>query len=141
MAGTGRLEGLADLDPFDLPEWLGHGRVTWQPDEGVTGRHEVRGQLTGGADQALACDLVAVDEAYPAPVADDATRTRAHQAWRHGQVQLVEVDERLTLAVPGRDFTADRVMEALARLARAVGARPEEYAVLLRLGLDAGSSP
>ena len=30
----------------------------------------------------LACDLLAVDEAYPAPVAGDDVRRRAHQAWR-----------------------------------------------------------
>ena len=45
-------------------------------------------------------------------------------------------DGRLTLTVPGRDFTADRVLDALARLARAVGASPDDYAALLRLGRD-----
>jgi hypothetical protein len=77
-----------------------------------------------------------VDEAYPRPVADDDTRTRSHQSWRHGQVLLLQCDGRLTLAVPGRDFTADRVLDALARLAMAVGASPDDYAALLRLGKD-----
>ena len=37
------------------------------------------------------CDLLAVDEAYPEPVVDDATRLRVHQAWRHGQVVIGSV--------------------------------------------------
>ncbi len=49
----------------------------------------------------MACDLLAVDQAYPEPVADDDIRTRAHLAWRHGQVLLIEYEGRLTLAVPG----------------------------------------
>ncbi|MEZ5191272.1 MAG: hypothetical protein R2734_01105 [Nocardioides sp.] len=123
------------MDPFDLPDWLGSDLVTRHSASGVAGSHLVPGRLSGDTpDKVLPCDLVAVDEAYPAPVADDDVRTRAHQAWRHGQVLLLEVTGRLTLGVPGRDFGPDRVMEALARLARAVGARPDNYSVLLRLG-------
>ena len=40
----------------------------------------------------------------------------------------------MTLAVPGTSFTADLVLDALARFAKAVGARPESFSVLLRLG-------
>ena len=124
-----------DVDPFDLPGWLGESAVTWRPDQGIRVGHLVTGQLSSG-EHALPCDLLAVDEAYPRPVSDDDTRTRTHQAWRHGQVLLLEYDARLTLLVPGRDFSADRVLEALVRLARAVGASPDDYAALLRLGAD-----
>lgn len=124
-----------DVDPFDLPRWLGDSPVTWRPDQGIRVGHLVAGRLSSG-DEGLPCDLLAVDEAYPRPVSDDDIRTRTHQAWRHGQVLLLEYDERLTLAVPGRDFSADRVLDALARLARAVGASPDDYAALLRLGVD-----
>ncbi|NHC23186.1 hypothetical protein G6553_08380 [Nocardioides sp. IC4_145] len=131
--------GLDPVDPFDLPEWLGTGEVTWHPESGVRTGHLVRGRLTGepahGSEE-LACDLLAVDEAWPAPVADEAARRRAHQAWRHGQVDVVRRGERLTLAVPGTSFTADRVLDALERLARSVGADPERYAAHLRIGTE-----
>ncbi|NYG55871.1 hypothetical protein [Nocardioides perillae] len=123
-----------DVDPFDLPEWLGEGAVTWTAEAGVREGHRVPGRLTGEGGADLPCDLLAVDAAYPAPVADEATRTAAHRAWHHGQVHLAEVGERLTLLVPGRGFAADDVLEAVARLARAVGSDPDRYAVLLRIG-------
>ena len=88
----------------------------------------------------MACDLLAVDEAYPVPVADQDVRHDAHQAWRHGQVLLVGPDDRLTLAVPGTRFGPDLVLDALARLAKAVGA-PDRYAVLLRIGTDRSLTP
>jgi hypothetical protein len=125
-----------DLDPFDLPEWLGESPVTWQPDEGIGTGHLVHGTLRDGAGHTLACDFLAVDEAYPAPVADDRLRTRAHLGWRHGQVLLVGRAGRLTVAVPGRDFSAELVLESLARLARAVGADPDHYGALLRIGVQ-----
>jgi hypothetical protein len=123
----------ADVDPFDLPEWLGEGEVVWTPDSGIHDSHLVAGALSGG-DDVVACDLLAVDEAYPRPVAGDELRHQAHQAWRHGQVHLTSCDGRLMLAVPGTSFTAELVLEVLARLAKAVGARPEAFSVLLRLG-------
>jgi hypothetical protein len=123
---------LPEVDPFDLPEWLGEVEVTWSAESGLHAGHRVRGTLRS-ADSELPCDLLAVDEAYPAPVADDATRLRSHQAWRHGQVQLASHDDRLTLLVPGREFTAELVLDVMARLAKAVGAPPDHYAVLLRL--------
>ena len=85
------------------------------------------------AGREIACDLLAVDEAYPAPVVDDASRLRVHQAWRHGQVVVGEVDSRLVLAVPGTGFDPELVLDALGRLSRAVGAHAERYAALLRL--------
>jgi len=126
----------SDVDPFDLPDWLGASAVTWQPERGIRVGHLVAGLLSTAAGDRLPCDLRAVDEAYPRPVTDDDTRTRTHQTWRHGQVLLLSYDDRLTLAVPGRDFTADRVLDALERFARAVGASPDDYAALLRLGTD-----
>lgn len=129
-------EQLAECDPFDLPDWLGEGSVTWASDRGVRTGHLVTGTLTTDGADPLPCDLLAVDEAHPAPVAPDDVRTRAHLAWRHGQILLVEVDGRLTLAVPGRAVTADLVLEALGRLAKAVGASTDDYAARLRIGSD-----
>ena len=127
---------ITDTDPFDLPEWLGTHDVVWRADAGLSTGHLVRGHLSAEPDAGLtiACDLLAVDEAYPAPVVDDDTRLRVHQAWRHGQVVVGEVDSRLVLAVPGTRFGPELVLDALGRLARAVGARTERYAALLRLG-------
>ena len=124
----------ADVDPFDLPDWLGGADVVWETDEGLRSGCLVSGMLLNSGEEHLACSLLAVDEAYPVPVVPDDVRTRAHQAWRHGQVLLVERSETLTLAVPGRRFDADLVLEAVARLATAVGAPPDDWAVLLRLG-------
>ena len=127
---------IIDVDPFDLPEWLGTHDVVWRADAGLSTGHLVRGRLTAEPDAELTieCDLLADDDAYPAPVVDDATRLRVHQAWRHGQVVVGEVDSRLVLAVPGTRFGPELVLDALGRLARAVGARAERYAALLRLG-------
>ena len=124
---------ITDVDPFDLPEWLGTSEVVWRSDAGLRTGHLVRGRLTAGGEPDLVCDLLAVDEAYPEPVVDDGTRLRVHQAWRHGQVVIGEVESRLVLAVPGTGFGPELVLEALGRLSRAVGARAERYAALLRL--------
>lgn len=132
MTGPGTLE---PQDPFDLPEWLGVAEVTWAPDGAVRAGHLVPGELRATAsDDLLSCDLLAVDHAWPAPVADEAARLRAHQAWQHGQVDVVRRDGRLALAVPGTSFTADLALEALERLARAVGAEPARFAARLRVG-------
>ncbi len=124
------------VDPFDLPEWLGTDEVTWSADLGLRTGHHVHGVLTspGHADSALACDLLAVDEAYPAPVTCDRSRAAAHQAWQHGQVLLGRYDDRLVLAVPGTGFGADLVLDTISRLAKAVGAAPERFAAHLRIG-------
>ncbi|MGH3335303.1 MAG: hypothetical protein ACRDOZ_05740 [Nocardioides sp.] len=126
---------LDDLDPFDLPDWLGEGAVTWAAETGVRRGHRVPGHLTGTGEE-IPCDLLAVDEAHPVPVADEATRTRAHLAWRHGQILLLADRDRVVLAVPGTGFTADLVLDALSRLAKAVGASPENYVAQLRIGSD-----
>ena len=126
---------ITDVDPFDLPEWLGTHDVVWRAHQGLRTGHLVRGRLTADSDSLeIPCDLLAVDEAYPEPVVDDAGRLRVHQAWRHGQVVIGELDSRLVLAVPGTRFGPELVLDALGRLARAVGAHAERYAALLRLG-------
>ncbi|GAB2757428.1 hypothetical protein GCM10027020_07140 [Nocardioides salsibiostraticola] len=128
---------IEQVDPFDLPDWLGEGDVTWSAESGLRTGHHVLGTLTG-TGPALGCDLLAVDEAYPSPVASDDTRLLAHQAWRHGQVYLLHLGAhggaRLTLAVPGTAFSADLVLDVIGRLAKAVGASAERYAVSLRIG-------
>ena len=125
---------ITPVDPFDLPEWLGEEDVTWSTESGLRRGYDVAGSLASDGHEPVACDLLAVDEAYPVPVADQQVRHDAHQAWRHGQVLVVEVDGRVTLAVPGTGFTADLVMDALSRLAKAVGASPDHYSVRLRIG-------
>jgi hypothetical protein len=126
--------GISDVDPFDLPDWLGTDDVVWRADRGLRTGHLVTGRLTGDGREDLPCDLLAVDQAYPTPVTDDASRSRAHQAWRHGQVLVGKYDDRLTLATPGTAWTPELVLDALGRLARAVGAHSERFAALLRLG-------
>jgi len=123
---------VVEVDAFDLPEWLGESEVTWRAGSSIRGSHHLTGDLMGG-DEALPCDLLAADLAYPQPVLDGEWRRAAHQQWTHGQVLLVEYDGRLTLAVPGTGFTADRVLESLARLAKAVGVKPSRFVAALRL--------
>jgi hypothetical protein len=77
--------------------------------------------------------MVAIDLAYPRATVSEEWRRLAHQQWVHGQVLLLEYDGRLTLAVPGSGFDADRALEALSRFARAVGAKPERFVAALRL--------
>ena len=130
-----------EVDPFDLPSWLGEGEVTWSADRGLATGHRVAGTLAAGTLAAtgvdpLPCDLLAIDDAYPAPVASDAVRVRAHQVWRYGEVLLVADDDRLVLAVPGSRLDADLACAAIGRLARAVGAAPGSYGVHLRVGWD-----
>ena len=122
------------VDPFDLPDWLGVAEVTWTSGAGLRSGAAVTGELTAEGCDPVPCDLFAVDEAFPAPVAGDDVRIRAHQAWRHGEVHLIRREDRLTLAVPGTAFSADLALDAVARLARAVGASAERYSVRLRIG-------
>ncbi len=123
-----------EADPFDMPDWLGERDVTWRADGALGAGSRVAGLLTADDEKPLPCDLLAIDEAYPAPVADDETRRGAHQAWRHGQVVLAHRDDRLTLLVPGSRVDVVLVLEALARLAKAVGANPGRYAAHLSVG-------
>lgn len=124
---------LTAVDPFDLPETLGTTDVVWRAEDGLEG-HLIRGRLEPGGDDQVPCDLLAVDDAYPEPVVDDATRAAVHQAWRHGQVHLAARGGRLTVLVPGTAFGPELVLDAVGRFAKALGAAPSSYAVLLRLG-------
>ena len=129
---------LAEVDPFELPEWLGTGAVTWESQAGLRTGHRVRGELWGQTEEhRLGCDLIAVDEAYPAPVVEEGSRSRAHQVWQHGQVLVAEVDQRLVLGVPGTRVDAELLLDALSRLAKAVGASPDNFAARLRIGAEA----
>jgi hypothetical protein len=125
-----------EVDPFDLPEWLGEGEVTWEASHGLSTGHRVEGSLTGAGREPLPCDLLAVDDAYPEPIAADGVRVRAHQMWRYGEVLVAADGERVLLVVPGSRLDTDLALEAVGRLARAVGALPGSYAVRLRVGLD-----
>jgi hypothetical protein len=122
-----------EIDAFDLPDWLGETEVTWSSDRGLGTGHRVSGQLTADGHEAVPCDLLAIDDAYPEPVVVDAVRVRAHQYWRHGEVLLVADGDTVVLAVPGLRLDPENVLQAVGRLARAVGAREGSYAVRLRV--------
>ncbi len=124
------------ISSMEIVSGLRETDVTWAAESGVRRGHAVQGLLTSPGHEPLACDLLAVDPAYPTAVAPETMRHDAHQAWRHGQVLVVGRDGRLTLAVPGTGFTADLVLEAVGRLALAVGASVERYSVLLRIGAE-----
>jgi hypothetical protein len=123
-----------EVDPFDLPEWLGVSEVTWEADRGLATGHRVAGALTAPGQESVPCDLLAVDDAYPAPIAADPVRVRAHQLWRHGEVLVASDAGDLLLVVPGSRLDTETVLEAIGRLARAVGAPAGTYAVRLRVG-------
>ncbi len=126
---------MTPVDPFDLPEWLGTAEVTWTAGDLEPGGHHLRGELRSDRG-ALVCDLLAIDQAWPKAVADDARREEVHLQWRLGEVMLVELEDRLTVLVPGASFDAVRVLNVLERFARAVGARPERFVAAIRLGSD-----
>jgi hypothetical protein len=122
------------VDPFDLPNWVGERAVTWRASSSLGGSHLVTGELLGGpSGPAMTCDVLACDPAYPLPVLSEDWRHDAHQAWTLGEMLLVEYDGRLTLVVPGTVVTAESTLEAVRRLARAVGSKPEQFTVALRL--------
>jgi hypothetical protein len=151
---------IAAVDAFDLPDWLGVSEVVWTALSSIHAGHRVEGVLGAaaaghrdGGEQVerghqsgrlhadvpadlpmdLPCDLLCVDQAYPVPCVPDQWRRQVHQAWTYGQVQLLEYDGRLTLAVPGTSFTADLVLETVGRLAKAVGVPPDRFVAALRL--------
>lgn len=135
---SGAVSDWHDAEPFDLPEWLGVAPVTWAALSPLHRGHLVSGELRGPGDP-LPCDLLAADEAYPVPVADEHVRTAVHQAWRRGEVHLLQAGGRYALAVPGSRLDAELAIAAVERLARAVGADAASYAVLLRIGRDSRS--
>jgi len=131
----GRARTVDPVDPFDLPDWVGEGPVTWRASTSLAGSHLVSGGLSAdtGEGPTLPCDVLACDPAYPVPVLSEEWRHDAHQAWTLGEVLLVAYDGRLTLLVPGTVVTAEPTLEAVRRLARAVGSKPDRFTVALRL--------
>ncbi len=123
------------VDPFDLPEWLGLDPVTWTAVDSIGESHLVAGCLRRdqAASDQLDCDVLAGDLAYPVPVLDERWRHDAHQSWTLDEVLLVQYDGRLTLVVPGTAVSAEAAMEAVRRLAKAVGAPADRFTVALRL--------
>jgi len=127
---------IAVVDAFDLPEWLGVEPVTWHAVEGLDSGHLVVGRLRGDAPGIVRehiLDLLAVDAAYPRTVCPDEQRHAVHQAWRFGEVALLDVDGRVAAGVPGTGFTADLACEALRRFARSVGASDGAYTVAITI--------
>jgi hypothetical protein len=123
-----------EADPFDLPDWLGECEVTWTSLAALTSGHLVSGELCAPGHGPLGCDLLAVDDAYPEPVAAEPIRVRVHQLWRHGEVLVARDGDRLLLLTPGSRIDSATALQAVGRLAHAVGARPGAYAVRLRVG-------
>ncbi|MGH3315044.1 MAG: hypothetical protein ACRDO0_02770 [Nocardioidaceae bacterium] len=126
-----------EVDPFELPDWLGQEQVLWQATDERGGR-ETTGTIHGmlrplHGDEELSLDLLGVDVAWPKPVCDEESRHLAHEAWHYGQVILLDVEGRVTLGVPCTTFSTDLVCEAVRRFSKAVGAEPSRFLVQLRL--------
>lgn len=130
MAATG--DGDEPVDPFDLPEWLGVQDVSWTAVSSLGGAL-VRGVLHAADGAGLDCDLLAGDLAYPQPVLTERWRTAAHAAWWRGEALLLRHDGRLTVVLPGSEVTAAPALDAVGRLAKAVGASADRFTVVLRL--------
>ena len=125
---------ICEADPFELPAWVGEQEIVWYADSGARFGHHITGRVTAAGHDDVGCDLLAIDQAYPQQVADSGWRRQAHQAWHNDQVLLIRYDGRLTLAVPGHEFTADLVLAALFRFAKSVGGKPDRMTAALRLG-------
>ena len=130
-AGSGAGGAVRPVEPFDLPEWLGEGEVVWTAATSLDGRNRVEGELRGGEER-LGCDVLAIDQAWPAPVLAEEWRRAAHGEWSRGEVLLVRFHDRLTLVVPGTSLAADTVLQVVGRLARSVGVPPSRFLVALR---------
>ena len=99
--------------------------MTWVPDGGIGGGHPVPGRLCSEGQRRPALRPARRRRGLPGA---GRRRRRPHPgppglAARPGAAWST-YDGRLTLAVPGTAFTADRVLEVLGRLAEAVGAPP-----------------
>jgi hypothetical protein len=121
------------FDAFDLPDWVGTEAITWRSSTALGDTHRVEGELQTQAGERHDFDLLAVDRAYPAVVCSDAERHDAHQAWKFGEIVLLEVDGRVCAAVPASRFDANLACEALRRVAKAVGADRSRFWVSLSL--------
>ena len=120
------------VDAFDLPEWLGVDEVTWTAVTSLGSASRVTGCLAASG-QTLDCDVLACDLAYPQAVLEEKWRSAAHHAWQMGETQLLEYDGRLTLVVPGTAVKVEAALDAVRRLAKAVGAPASRFTVAIRL--------
>ena len=121
------------VDAFDLPEWLGVEEVTWTAVTSLDRTPRVSGTLRGPSGAELDCDVMACDLAYPRSVLEENWRSAAHHAWQLGETLLLEHDGRLTLVVPGTQVGVEAALEAVRRLAKAVGAPSSRFTVAIRL--------
>ncbi len=146
MPRPGDAEEIVPVDPFDLPDWLGESEVTWTAVSSLGGHHvagrlddalgglvEGPGPEDGRPPRSCGCDLLAADLAYPEPVMAERWRSLVHQAWWRGEALLVKLNGRLTVVMPGTEVTAEPALEAVRRLAKAVGAPSDRFTVALRL--------
>jgi hypothetical protein len=78
-------------------------------------------------------DLLAVDAAYPLAVCSSQQRHDAHQAWYFGEVLLLETAGRVAAAVPAVSFDPNLAVDAIRRVAKALGAPSGNFTVSLRL--------
>ena len=121
------------VDAFELPEWLGVEDVTWTAVTSLGSSHRISGRLTGSSGGVLDCDVLAADLAYPEAVLEEKWRAAGHQAWQLGESLLLDHDGRLTLVVPGTSVGVETALEAVRRLAKAVGAPASRFTAALRL--------
>ncbi len=120
------------FDAFDLPDWLGTERVTWRAEGILTDEPLVAGWLSSD-QRSHPLDLLAVDAAYPRTVCSSPQRHDAHQAWYFGEVLLLESGGRVAAAVPTVSFDPNQVVDAIRRVAKALGAPSANFTVTLML--------
>ncbi len=125
----------SNVDPFDLPDWLGTREVSWAADSGLRASHLVPGSLDGGGPIVSTATCWGSTGPTRAPVASrracGTAPTRPGSTGRCCWSRSV-VGSPWPSQAPG--FTSELVLTALERLAQAVGAEPSSYAVRLRLG-------
>ena len=120
------------FDAFDLPDWLGTDHVTWRLDGTLSDMPLVEGWLSSD-QRSHPLDLLAVDAAYPRTVCTSEQRHDAHQAWHFGEVMLLERDGRVAAAVPAVRFDPNLAVDAIRRVAKALGAPRGNFTVMLTL--------
>ena len=124
---------VSPVDAFELPEWLGVEEVTWTAVTSLGSSPQVTGALSAASGATLDCDILACDLAYPRSVLGETWRAAAHQSWQLGETHLIEYDGRLTLVVPGTSVGVETALDAVRRLAKAVGAPSQRFTVAIRL--------
>jgi hypothetical protein len=118
------------FDPFDLPDWLGTEHVVWSAEGILTDDPRVPGWLSS-AQRSHPLDLLAVDAAYPRTVCSSRQRHDAHQSWHFGEVLLLEDAGRVAAAVPTVRFDPNLAVDAIRRVAKALGAPSANFTVTL----------